>query len=71
MKGHHIEDCHHLKREIETLIQKGRLLSYVKEIEGQWETGSRLGESQIQKILLPKRKEHGGSTRDLVGSTHA
>lgn len=31
VKGHHTEDYHHLKREIKTLIQRGRLLSYVKE----------------------------------------
>ena len=36
MRGH-AEDCHHLKREIKILIQKGWLLSYVKEVEGSLE----------------------------------
>lgn len=34
MRGHHTEDCNHLQIEIETLIQRGHLLSYVKETEG-------------------------------------
>lgn len=40
MKGHHTEDYHHLKREIETLIQRGRLLAYVKDLEGSTGKGS-------------------------------
>lgn len=34
VKGHHTERRHHLKKEIETLIQRGQLVSYVKEAEG-------------------------------------
>ena len=30
-RGHHTEDCIQLKREIETLIQRGHLLTYVKD----------------------------------------
>lgn len=33
LRGHHSEDCHQLKREIKILIQRGQLLSYVKDIE--------------------------------------
>lgn len=35
VKDHHTKYSHHLKREIENLIQRGRLLSYVKEEEGE------------------------------------
>lgn len=34
LRGHHTEECHQLKREIEILIQRGRLLSYLKEVKG-------------------------------------
>lgn len=32
--GNHTENCHQLKKEIKILIQKGQLLSYVKDVEG-------------------------------------
>lgn len=57
MNGHHIEDYHHLKREIETLIQRGQLLSYVKEREGatgKWSPSKR--ESDSENTFYQKRK---------------
>lgn len=33
LRGHHTEYCHQLKRKFEILIQRGWLLSYVKEAE--------------------------------------
>lgn len=34
LRGHHTENCHQLKKEIEILIQRGWLLLYVKDVEG-------------------------------------
>lgn len=31
LRGHHTEDCHKLKKEIEIIIQRSWLLSYMKE----------------------------------------
>lgn len=35
LRGHHTENCHQWKKEIKILIQKGRVLSYVKDVGGQ------------------------------------
>lgn len=32
IRGHHTNDCHQLKWEIEALIQRGHLLTYVKDV---------------------------------------
>lgn len=51
LHGHHTENCHQLKNEIEILIHRGRLLLYVKDIERQIGNKSLTREDTDQKTL--------------------
>lgn len=53
LKGHYTNDCHHLKREIETLLQR---VSYVKETKG-----------AEGKMSLSKRESYSENTSTKKG----
>lgn len=55
LHGHHMEDCHQLKKQIEILIQKGRLLSYMKDVAGKPGKRSPPRGISTQKILHKRR----------------
>lgn len=57
MRDHHTEDCHQLKREIEILIQRGQLLSYMKYVKGSSRKISLLGESHTRRNSPPRREK--------------
>ena len=57
MRGYHTEDYHQLKGEIEILIQRGRLLSYMKDVEGATRKRSHSQREQNSENLSAKKEK--------------
>lgn len=55
LQGHHTRNYHQLKKEIEILIQRGRLLSYIKYVRGQPE--KRSPPQKDPNLKIPNRRK--------------
>lgn len=68
--SHHTEDCHHLKREIEILIQKGSLLSYVNDVRGHPGKRSHPNGDISSKNPLQKKGKNTGEVHEAQVTCH-
>ncbi|KAL0434156.1 UNVERIFIED_CONTAM: hypothetical protein Slati_2749900 [Sesamum latifolium] len=66
-RGHIIEDCYHLKNEIEKLIQMGYLKEYVENNPSDNNTAPRRGGKEFEEAESSKRREKGRENLPTTG----